>query len=385
MRRYLLSALLARTADEGSQIALTLLALQRTGSAALGGLLIAVLLVPHVLAAPAIGALVDRSRRPGVVIGVAAGIFGAALLLTGLTLGRAPTGLVLVVLLAGGCCGPALTGALSSRLGSLVPAERVPRAFGLDALLYTVAGMAGPTLAALLAGAAGAGPATVAMGAGALAGAAGIATLPLSGGGGEPADLLAGVRVVVRQPVLATLTLSTSLGAFGGGMLPVVVAVAATRAGNPAAAGLLLTAVAAGGLAGSLAWTRWPPPPERGPWWVVAGLAGTGIPLLAAAAHPSLPVLAVLFTVSGLLDGPLFGALLTSRQLWSPPAVRGQVFALGAGAKITAAAAGAALAGQLAGAATGVQLAVAGAVSVLGAAVGAAGFARARPALSVPA
>jgi MFS family permease len=376
LARYAAGATLVRTADEGARVALALLALDRTGSAGLGGLLIAVLLVPHVLAAPVVGLLVDRSRRPGPLIAAAAAGFGGSLAFAGLALGRVPAGVVIAVLLAGGCCGPALTGALSSRLDGLVPAGRLPRAFGIDSLTYNTAGIAGPALAAVLAGATSAGTATVVLGGGALAGAAAIGTLPLGRDVLGRTDLLAGLRVVVREPVLATLTLSTSIGQLGAGMLPVVVAVAATRAGNAAAAGWLLTAVAAGGLAGSLLWTRWPARPERAPWWVVAGLAGTGLPVLAGAVSPSLPVLAVLFALSGVADGPLFGALLTTRQRWSPPELRSQVFTLGAGAKITAAAAGAALAGTLSGTATGSQLAVAGAVPLVAAAVGAAGFAR---------
>jgi MFS family permease len=157
----------------------------------------------------------------------------------------------------------------------------------------------------------------------------------------------------------------------------VVVAVAATRAGAPAAAGWLLTATAAGGLVGSLLWTRWPARPELSPRWVVIGLAGAGLPVLVGAAHSTLPVLAGAFALAGIADGPLFGALLTARQHWSPPELRSQVFTLGAGAKITAAAAGAALAGALAGGPTGAQLAIAGGISVLAAVLGAAGFARA--------
>jgi hypothetical protein len=74
----------------------------------------------------------------------------------------------------------------------------------------------------------------------------------------------------------------------------------------------------------------------------------------------------------------MFGALLTTRQHWSPPELRSQVFTLGAGAKITAAAAGAALAGTLAGTATGAQLAVAGTIPLVAAGLAAVGFARAR-------
>jgi MFS family permease len=359
-------------------MALALLALERTGSAGLGGALVAVLLVPHVLAAPVVGLAVDRARRPGLLLGAAAAGFGLALLVAAAGLGRLPTAVVLAVLLAGGCCGPALTGGLSSRLGTMLPAERLPRAFGLDALTYNTAGIAGPAVAAVLTGTTSAATATAGLGVAAVAGGIGIGTLTTGGAVTTADDLLGGLRAIVREPVLATLTGSTSLGQLGFGMLPVVVAVAAARAGDPAAAGWLLTATAAGGLVGSLLWTRRPAPAERGPRWVVIGLAGAGLPVLAGGLHPTLPVLAVLFAVAGIADGPLFGALLLTRQQWAPPAQRSQVFTLGAGAKISAAAAGAALAGALAGGPTGGQLALAGGIPVLAAALAAAGFIRAR-------
>ena len=68
-----------RVADEGARVALVLLALQRTGSAAVGGALVAALLVPHVVAAPAVGWLTDRARRPHALIAAAALGFAASL------------------------------------------------------------------------------------------------------------------------------------------------------------------------------------------------------------------------------------------------------------------------------------------------------------------
>ena len=61
---YLITAVLIRLADEGARVALVLLALERTDSAAVGGLLVAALLVPQALAALAIGLLTDRARLP---------------------------------------------------------------------------------------------------------------------------------------------------------------------------------------------------------------------------------------------------------------------------------------------------------------------------------
>ena len=163
LRRYLAGAVLTRMADEGARVALVLLALDRTGSAGAGGALVAALLVPHVVAAPAVGLLTDRARSPRLVLAAAAVGFATALAAVAFSLGRVPLALVLVVLLAGGTCGPALTGGLTSQLAALVPERSLPRAFGLDSLSYNVSGIAGPAVAGLCATLVGTGVATVAL------------------------------------------------------------------------------------------------------------------------------------------------------------------------------------------------------------------------------
>ena len=63
---------------------LALLSLQRLDSAAVGGLLVAALLIPHLLTAPLVGLVIDRSRAPRMPGGRRGrrGVFGAALLST---------------------------------------------------------------------------------------------------------------------------------------------------------------------------------------------------------------------------------------------------------------------------------------------------------------
>lgn len=373
---YGAAAVLVRLADEGARVVLTLLSLQRVGSAALGGVLVAVLLVPHVLAAPVVGMLVDRSARPAALLAGSGVLFGATLAFAALALGQVPVGAVVAVLLIGGCCGPALTGALSSQLAELVPAGRLARAFGIDSLTYNIAGIAGPAVAAVLAGATSASMATFVLGCSAALGALLILTLPIRRPAGtsasfDPAQLLAGVKAMSHDRVLATVTAATSLGQLGAGALPVILAVAATRAHVPAQAGLLLAMIAAGGLVGSLLWTWHPARHQRAPIVVMVGLAATGVPVLAAAtAQSSLPVLALLFALAGIANGPLFGALLSIRQNRSPVALRSQIFTLGAGAKITATAAGAALASTLTHTSINAQLALAGTIPVIAGALG---------------
>lgn len=352
--RYLVAALAARTADEGARVSLVLLALHETGSAALGGALVAALLVPHVVAAPLVGVLLDRSRRPRATLASLVLVFAASLLAVALLLGSAPRWLVVVVLLLGGCCGPAITGGLTSQLPGLVGDQRAPRAFGLDSLFYNLAGMAGPALAGITSAAVSPAAAQGVLGTCAALGAVGIATLPIVARRSpiEPAQpgLLSGAREILRRPTLRVVTLTSTLGQLGPGALPVVAAVLATSLHRPASSGLLLTTVAAGSLIGSLLWTWHPLAPPRSPLVTTVSMIGVGVPIALAAATrslgaPSLVTTAVLFGVSGFFVGPFASALFTARNRYAVEHLRTQVFTIGAGLKTTAAAAGAALIG----------------------------------------
>lgn len=368
---YAAGAVSVRLADEGARVGLTLLGLQRSGSAAVGGALVAALLVPHVVAAPVVGLLADRARRLRLLVAAAALLFGSALAATAAgLLGRVPLSVVLVVLVTGGCCGPALTGALTSQLPGLVSRERLSRAFGLDSLTYNGAGIAGPAAVAGLAGATSPAGAAYALAASAGLGAALIAVLPVreqpTTTAPRSSDLLAGAKALLHDRVLTAVTGATSVGQLGMGALPVIAALLAHHHHSDAAAGWLLTAVAAGGLLGSLAWTWRPAASEHAGTVVMAGLIGVGIPLAVAAFLSSLPVTAAHFAFSGFCNGPLFGAVLVTRQDHAPAELRSQVSTLGAGAKITATAAGAALAGLAVGhASAGVLLGLAAVCPVL--------------------
>lgn len=375
--QYAASATLVRLGDEGARVALSLLAVTAGLGTRVGGVLIAVLLVPHVVAAPAVGAFVDRSAHPVRRVGLLAAGFAVGVGLAGVLAGRGPLAVVVVVLLLAGSCGPALTGGLSSVLPDLVARPRLPRAFGLDALTYNVAGIAGPALAAVVAGVWGGRWATAAVASSAALGAVVVATLAMSGpdrpsrtgdrGHSSDASLMwtAGLRAIARDRALRAVTTATTLGMVGAGALPVVATVIAIRAHSAQQAGLLLAAEAVGGLAGSLLWTARPASADRAPVVVALGLAAVGVPLMLAAATGALPVLLVLFGLAGVADGPTFGALLLVRDARAPEDARSQVFTVGAGAKITAAAVGAALGGLLSGLAVGPQLLLAGGVHVL--------------------
>jgi MFS family permease len=371
---YAVGSVLVRLADEGARVALALLALDRTGSPAVGGALVAALLIPHVVAAPVIGMLADRSSRPRYLVAGAALGFAIGLAVAAVGLGRLPLALVVLALLAGGCCGAALTGALTSQLPDLVAAARLPRAFGLDSLTYNGAGIAGPAVAAIAAGATSPAAATFVLAGCATVGGAVIAVLPTPrrvSARARRSYVLAGVRLIRRDRVLSVVTAATSIGQLGLGALPVIAAVIAEHQHSSAVAGSLLTTFAAGGLVGSLVWTWRPARPEHATAVVMIGLAGVGLPLVVAAWTSSSVVIAALFALAGFSNGPLFGALLMTRNDRAPAQLRGQVFTLGAGFRITSTAAGAALGGVVASdLSVAALLVLAGGCSLLAAALG---------------
>jgi MFS family permease len=368
---YVTAAVMVRLADKGGRVGLVLLALDRLHRADVGGLLVACLMIPHVLAAPAIGALTDWPRRPCLVIaGLAVG-FSAALALTATALGHVPLAVSLIVLLLGGCCGPALTGGLSSQVSRLTTPDRLPRVFGIDSLTYNIAG---PALTGVVASVAG--PTAACLLLAILAGAGAVVTvfLPVrrtdeERPAGRP-SLTAGARAIVSNRTLAIVTVASTLGQLGPGALPVVAALAAEAQNHASAAGLMMSGVAVGGLVGSLLWTARPVSVQRSPAVVMLSMCGTGLPLLVTGFSSSLAVLTAAFAVSGFFLGPFVGALFTARDAWSPDEVRAQVFTIGAGLKTTAAAAGAAGIGLLASAPLIIQFVVVGLNPIIVGAVG---------------
>jgi predicted MFS family arabinose efflux permease len=280
------------------------------------------------------------------------------------------------MLLVGGCCGPSLTGGLTSQLPRLVSESSLPRAFGADSLTYNVSGIAGPAVAAVIAGAAGAGTATIALAAAAAAGALLLATLPIPLQRRSPDQqrppLTGGFRALLTDLVLGAVTASSTLGQLGLGALPIVAAVLASRQHQPAATGWLMTAIAVGALLGSLLWTWRPAQPAHTPLTVMIALIATGAPLaIAAMTTSSLPLTALLFGISGISVGPFTGALFTTRKLYAPDDVQAQVFTITAGLRLTMAAAGAAIGGALAGLPSSTQLIFVASVPLLAGALGA--------------
>jgi MFS family permease len=350
---YLAAALLARTGDEGAKLAVMLLALA-VATPSVGGYGVACLMAPHVFAAPLMGRWIDRSRVPHRILAIAAVAFAGLLAAACAGLGRLPDLAVMGLLLAAGLFGPAITGGLSSMVRLLTTEGQLPRAFGMDSLVFNVAGMIGPAVAAAVA---------VNLPREAcylVAGLVAVAAIPLwllrprgaVAGQREPAtqpSLLGGLRSIVRNRPLALATAGTSLAQIGAGALAVAIPLRAHALGAPQWAGWWFAALAGGALLGSIAWTLRPARIENAFRVVMVALAFTGIALLGAALLADRWLILLAMAVAGFANGPQFGALQVVRDRGSSPRDRAGVFTLGAGIKVAAAALGTAVAGQLAG------------------------------------
>ncbi|MFG2617650.1 MFS transporter [Streptomyces sp. NPDC048507] len=358
--RYLAAALAARFASEGMGLAVVLLALERTGSAAHGAFVLTAWLAPHVLAAPLAGTLASRVRRPRLFYAGSLAGFTTAVAALAVLLGRAPTPAVLAVAVLGGGCGPTVTGGLSSLVASLVPAgPQRDKAYAWDASTYNAAAVTAPAAVGLVAVPVSAAYAMAVLAASAALSAALAASLPYKTPYADPRDPDAppaapragpgaGLAALWRVRELRAITSATTLAFVGIGSLTTTSVLLAAGLGSPGAGGVLMTAFAVGALAGSLTLGRMTSvAPAR---LARRAMAGTGLALAAAAFAPGVGWTAAAFAAAGVCDGPLLTATLRIRSAHAPDGVRAQVFTLGAGLKLTAASAGAALVGLAAAA-----------------------------------
>ncbi|OKJ95798.1 MFS transporter [Amycolatopsis sp. CB00013] len=359
---YLTGATVARTGDELSGPALLLLGLSVDGSAATGSALLAGLTISAAAGGPLLGALLDRSPRPGRLLAWAllayAGGLGAVLALVELPA-------AIVVAIAAGLLNPALAGGWTAQLPQVRGGTPLERASTLDAMTFTAASLAGPGLAGLVAAYAGA-PAAVAL-AITLVAAAFPAAWSLPATEAKPTrpirrQLADGFAVLFRNRALLRATATSTVSFVGIGIAVVCYPLlGAQRLGNPGFGALLLTVLAAASLVANAVLARKPPPPDR---TVFASTVLLGSSFLLAAAGHDVVLLLVAAVLAGFAEGPQLSALFAIRHREAPAAVRAQVFTTAASVKITGLAVGAAVAGPLSalsvtaalGAAAGFQL-----------------------------
>lgn len=367
LRTYLAGAAVARTGDEMSGPALLLAGLAATGSAASASALLAALTAAAAIGGPAVGALLDRTTRPGRLLAVALGGYAVGLLAVDRCLGRLPLAFTVLAALLTGLAGPALSGGWTSRLTCVVRPEGLARANALDAMTFNLASLAGPALAGLVATAVGA-PFAVAAAAVLIAlavpAALGLPAASPYPGGSRPAARRArrtgvgrrrralraarsAVACVSGTPELARATAVSVVSCAGQGVFVACVPLLGARAlGGAGRGALLLSGVAATAAVANAVLPR--PAGRVAPdtiVWCGAAAQAAGCAVAALGPPRAWPAVVVLV---GAGEGPQLTALFAVRHREAPGRLRARVFTTGASLKITAFACGAAAAGPVA-------------------------------------
>ncbi len=382
MRAYLLSAGLARLADEMVGLTLVLFVVARTDSRALAGAAVAAYTVPSILSGPLLGAWLDRTPRP--LVALVGNQFLLAAVAVGLLVAADHAPALLTLAFLAGITLPMTSGGFTSLLPRL--AADLPRATSADALLFNAAALGGPAVAGVLAAVFEVDSAVVAIGVLALAG--GLCTLGLRVPPHGPAEhpslrqaVRDGVRHLVTTPPLRGATLATVLGHGSVGLLATALPPHVEGLGHPQGhAGLVWAAMEVGCVVSLLSLRRHLPRwrPERA---VFVSVAAFGLALATWPLAPNFAVLLGLGVLAGAAQGPTLTSIITARQRYTPPSLLGQVSTTGASLKIGAFAAGAAVGGALHD--TAAVLLVVAAAQVVAAALGvAASAARAAPSAS---
>ena len=352
--KYLGGTAASRAGDEMTGPALLLLGFAVTGRPSAGSALLASLTIAAAVGGPLFGALLDRSPRPDRVLALTLSAYALGVIAVAAAAGRVPVPLVVLIALAAGLFNPAVAGGWTSQLPRIVTGPALSRGFALDAMTYSVASLAGPALAALIAAWLGARTAVVV--AAALVALAVPSACWLSRYPPAPStaprtlhrQMAAGFAAIATRRPLLRVTVTSVVSYAGIGMLLVSCPVlGAQRLGGPARGALLISAIAAASLIANSVLGRRPPrgqPDAR----VLASTLVIGVSMAAAAAAPGWLTMAAV-ALGGAGEGPQLTALFAVRHRESPDHMRGQIFTTAASLKIGGLAAGAALAGPLAG------------------------------------
>jgi MFS family permease len=335
-----------RIASEGVAIALVLVTRASGAGSAIEGLFLAAWSGPSLLSGVVVGQWLDRADRPGLFLASSGLLAAAALGLDAALLGHAPTGVLIAGTAIGGATVPLFTGGLSSLLPALVETDALGSAQALDSATYSVAGIAGPALVALLAAV---WSPRAALAVPALAVASGSAVLPLNGRRARPdhaarrSSLTATVAALGSTRQLMAATTASTLAAFGWGGLEIGAVAIAALVSSPHLAGVYLATLAATALLAALYLARRPlRHPDRAIPLSLLTMTGGG--LLIALPRSSL-LAASGFALFGIGDGVLLPAVLSVRSRDAPPRMTAAVFTTAASLKTAASAIGAAIAG----------------------------------------
>ncbi len=327
-----------------------LFVLARTGSAGLAGLTAAAAVVPGALSGPFLGAWLDVAHRRRVLMVVDQMLSVAGLLGLVALAGHAPNWTNPVVTIFYGVTRPQTSGSFLSAMAELAGAELLDQASAIEATTLNASVIVGPALAGVLVGVVGA-TATIEIQAALTVLVAVLFAInpAFEARAPEQADsvthaLSTGVRALVHDRILFAVVFSSSLAAFGWGLMLVGFPLYAVRTlGSPAhTSGYLWAAVAAGSILGTFVLHA---PPRLRRVGISYGILGLSALLWSLAG--TLIVGILLIGLTGFIEGPAYSGSIALRQRHAPPMLRAQVTTTVGGVVALAVATGSVLGGAI--------------------------------------
>ena len=312
---FVLTVALSRTSAMMFNTAGVLLVLGRTGSAPLAGATAAAAVVPGALTGPVLGAWLDVVDRRRLLIVFDQLLSVVALLAIVALAGHAPGWTIPAAAVAYSVTRPLSSGTFFSALAEIAGPELLDQASAVEATSLNLAVIIGPALAGLLAGVIGVARTVELQAALTVLVAALVAVNPAFEARGIDRSesvshaLRTGLRALVRERVLLATSFSSSMAAFGWGLMMVGFPLYAVQTLNSRAnaSGYLWAAVAAGSILGTFALHRPPGLRRVGFSYGILGLSALLWPLAG-----TLAVGIALIGLTGFLEGPAYSGRLRS-------------------------------------------------------------------------
>jgi MFS family permease len=331
-------------------VAGVLLILQRTGSAPLAGATAAAAVVPSALAGPVLGAWLDvaRRRRVLIVIDQLLSVLGVAAIVA--LAGHAADWTVPAVTALYSITKPLSSGSFFTALAEIAGPELLDHASAIEATSLNLAVIVGPAFAGVLVGIIGAASTVECQAAITLVVAGLVSINPAfeARAPGRPDSvaraLRSGLRALARERVLRATSFSSSLAAFGWGLMLIGFPLYAVQTlhSQAHASGYLWAAVAAGSIIGTFV-LHGPASLRRiGVSYGILGLSALLWPLAG-----TLVLGIALIGLTGFLEGPAYSGSVALRQRHSPVEARAQVLTTVSGFSGLALSAGAAAGGAI--------------------------------------
>jgi MFS family permease len=318
-------------------VAIPWLILERTGNPAAAGLVGAAPALPLLISALFSGAVVDTlgQKRTSILSDVLSAISVAAIPVVDMVFGL-DLALITALAVLGALFDPAGATAREAMLPSVAARGRIPleRANGIHEAAWGIAYMIGPGLGGILVGLVGAAGALWATSLAFVLSIGAIALLRAPGVGRpaeeeRPATILRGsldgIAFVwnmrtLRAMALITMVVVAVYMPIEGVVLPVVF----ESQGAPGRLGLVLTALSAGAVLGSLLYSAVADRVRRYPLFVSA-LILASLSVFAMSLLPPYPLLVAAGALAGFFWGPMGPLLNLDMQINTPPSMRGRV------------------------------------------------------------